>query len=297
MNFIIDILSGNIIVVLGVIFTFALILKRSIKIVPQGNAGIVERLGKYSKTLPAGLTVLIPFIDRLRPLIDMRERIVSFPPQPVITEDNLVVSIDTVIYFQVTEPKSATYEIENVILGIEQLTVTTLRNAVGGLDLEEALTSRDSINTQLRVVLDDATGKWGVRVNRVEIKAIEPPPAVQESMEKQMKAEREKRATILTSEGEKQSQVLSAEGAAQSQLIRAEADAKATIIEADAQATAIKTVFDALNSSNLNENVLAYTYLQQIPQIANGTANKIWLMPVELSKSIEEISKAFTKKN
>jgi regulator of protease activity HflC (stomatin/prohibitin superfamily) len=297
MNFIIDILSGNIIVVLGVIFTFALILKRSIKIVPQGNAGIVERLGKYSKTLPAGLTVLIPFIDRLRPLIDMRERIVSFPPQPVITEDNLVVSIDTVIYFQVTEPKSATYEIENVILGIEQLTVTTLRNAVGGLDLEEALTSRDSINTQLRVVLDDATGKWGVRVNRVEIKAIEPPPAVQESMEKQMKAEREKRATILTSEGEKQSQVLSAEGAAQSQLIRAEADAKATIIEADARATAIKTVFDALNSSNINENVLAYTYLQQIPQIANGTANKIWLMPVELSKSIEEISKAFTKKN
>lgn len=297
MNFIIDILSGNLIVVLGIILSFALILKRSIKIVPQGNAGIVERLGKYSKTLPAGLTVLIPFIDRLRPLIDMRERIVSFPPQPVITEDNLVVSIDTVIYFQVTEPKSATYEIENVILGIEQLTVTTLRNAVGGLDLEEALTSRDSINTQLRVVLDDATGKWGVRVNRVEIKAIEPPPAVQESMEKQMKAEREKRATILTSEGEKQSQVLSAEGAAQSQLIRAEADAKATIIEADARATAIKTVFDALNSSNINENVLAYTYLQQIPQIANGTANKIWLMPVELSKSIEEISKAFTKKN
>lgn len=297
MNFIIDILSGNLIVVLGIILSFALILKRSIKIVPQGNAGIVERLGKYSKTLPAGLTVLIPFIDRLRPLIDMRERVVSFPPQPVITEDNLVVSIDTVIYFQVTEPKSATYEIENVILGIEQLTVTTLRNAVGGLDLEEALTSRDSINTQLRVVLDDATGKWGVRVNRVEIKAIEPPPAVQESMEKQMKAEREKRATILTSEGEKQSQVLSAEGAAQSQLIRAEADAKATIIEADARATAIKTVFDALNSSNINENVLAYTYLQQIPQIANGTANKIWLMPVELSKSIEEISKAFTKKN
>ena len=297
MNYIFDILSGNFIIVIGVILSFALILKRSIRIVPQGNAGIVERLGKYSKTLPAGLTVLIPFIDRLRPLIDMRERIVSFPPQPVITEDNLVVSIDTVIYFQVTEPKSATYEIENVILGIEQLTVTTLRNAVGGLDLEEALTSRDSINTQLRVVLDDATGKWGVRVNRVEIKAIEPPPAVQESMEKQMKAEREKRATILTSEGEKQSQVLSAEGAAQSQLIRAEAEAKATIIEADAQATAIKTVFDALNSSNMNENVLAYTYLQQIPQIANGTASKIWLMPVELSKSIEEISKAFTKKN
>ncbi|MDP5051631.1 MAG: SPFH domain-containing protein, partial [Candidatus Planktophila sp.] len=176
------------------IIIFGVVLSRAIRIIPQASAGIVERLGRYHRTLPAGLVIIIPFIDRLRPLLDLRERVVSFPPQPVITEDNLVVSIDTVIYFQVTDPKSAIYEIENFIQGIEQLTVTTLRNVVGGLDLEAALTSRDSINAALRGVLDDATGKWGVRVNRVEIKAIDPPPSVQESMEKQMRAERDKRA-------------------------------------------------------------------------------------------------------
>jgi regulator of protease activity HflC (stomatin/prohibitin superfamily) len=198
--------SFGVLVLLVIIF--GVILARSIRIIPQASAGLVERLGRYHRTLGAGLTIIIPFVDRLRPLIDMRERVVSFPPQPVITEDNLVVSIDTVIYFQVTDPKSATYEIENVIQGIEQLTVTTLRNVVGGLDLEAALTSRDSINAALRGVLDDATGKWGVRVNRVELKAIDPPPSVQESMEKQMRAERDKRAAILTAEGEKQSQIL-----------------------------------------------------------------------------------------
>ena len=193
-----------------IVLIFGVILARSIRIVPQANAGIVERLGRFNRVLGAGLAIIIPFVDRLRPLIDMRERVVSFPPQPVITEDNLVVSIDTVIYFQVTDPKSATYEIENFIQGIEQLTVTTLRNVVGGLDLEAVLTSRDSINAALRGVLDDATGKWGVRVNRVELKAIDPPASVQESMEKQMRAERDTRATILTAEGEKQSQILTA---------------------------------------------------------------------------------------
>lgn len=277
------------------VIIFGVVLSRSIRIIPQASTGLVERLGKYHRTLGAGLTIIVPFIDRLRPLIDMRERVVSFPPQPVITEDNLVVSIDTVIYFQVTDPKSATYEIENVIQGIEQLTVTTLRNVVGGLDLEAALTSRDSINAALRGVLDDATGKWGVRVNRVELKAIDPPPSVQESMEKQMRAERDKRAAILTAEGEKQSQILTAEGARQAEILRAEGDAQAAILRADGEAAAIKKVFSAVHESNADEKVLAYQYLQQLPVIANGTASKIWVIPAELSGAADQIVKAFKR--
>ncbi|MFM1789520.1 MAG: hypothetical protein RLZZ12_869 [Actinomycetota bacterium] len=277
------------------VIIFGVVLSRSIRIIPQASTGLVERLGKYHRTLGAGLTIIVPFIDRLRPLIDMRERVVSFPPQPVITEDNLVVSIDTVIYFQVTDPKSATYEIENVIQGIEQLTVTTLRNVVGGLDLEAALTSRDSINAALRGVLDDATGKWGVRVNRVELKAIDPPPSVQESMEKQMRAERDKRAAILTAEGEKQSQILTAEGARQAEILRAEGDAQAAILRADGEAAAIKKVFGAVHESNPDEKVLAYQYLQQLPVIANGTASKIWVIPAELSGAADQIVKAFKR--
>jgi regulator of protease activity HflC (stomatin/prohibitin superfamily) len=277
------------------VIIFGVVLSRSIRIIPQASTGLVERLGKYHRTLGAGLTIIVPFIDRLRPLIDMRERVVSFPPQPVITEDNLVVSIDTVIYFQVTDPKSATYEIENVIQGIEQLTVTTLRNVVGGLDLEAALTSRDSINAALRGVLDDATGKWGVRVNRVELKAIDPPPSVQESMEKQMRAERDKRAAILTAEGEKQSQILTAEGARQAEILRAEGDAQAAILRADGEAAAIKKVFSAVHESNPDEKVLAYQYLQQLPVIANGTASKIWVIPAELSGAADQIVKAFKR--
>ena len=285
--------SFGVLVLLVVVF--AVILARSIRIIPQASTGLVERLGRYHRTLGAGLTIIIPFVDRLRPLIDMRERVVSFPPQPVITEDNLVVSIDTVIYFQVTDPKSATYEIENVIQGIEQLTVTTLRNVVGGLDLEAALTSRDSINAALRGVLDDATGKWGVRVNRVELKAIDPPPSVQESMEKQMRAERDKRAAILTAEGEKQSQILTAEGARQAEILRAEGDAQAAILRADGEAAAIKKVFGAVHEANPDEKVLAYQYLQQLPAIANGSASKVWISPAELSGAAEQIIKAFKK--
>ena len=285
--------SFGVLVLLVVIF--AVILARSIRIIPQASAGLVERLGRYHRTLGAGLTIIIPFVDRLRPLIDMRERVVSFPPQPVTPEDNLVVSIDTVIYLQVTDPKSATYEIENVIQGIEQLTVTTLRNVVGGLDLEAALTSRDSINAALRGVLDDATGKWGVRVNRVELKAIDPPPSVQESMEKQMRAERDKRAAILTAEGEKQSQILTAEGARQAEILRAEGDAQAAILRAEGEAAAIKKVFGAVHDANPDEKVLAYQYLQQLPAIANGSASKVWIIPAELSGAAEQIIKAFKK--
>ena len=278
------------------VLIFVVVLTRSIKIVPQANAGIVERLGRFHRVLGAGLTIIVPFIDRLRPLLDMRERVVSFPPQPVITEDNLVVSIDTVIYFQVTDPKSATYEIENFIQGIEQLTVTTLRNVVGGLDLEEVLTSRDSINAALRGVLDEATGKWGVRVNRVELKAIDPPPSVQESMEKQMRAERDKRAAILTAEGEKQSQILTAEGARQAEILRAEGDAQAAVLRAQGEAEAIEKVFKAIHDADADDRVLAYQYLQQLKEIANGQASKIWVIPAELSGAAQKIAEAFKEK-
>lgn len=279
-----------------IVLIFGVILARAIRIVPQANAGIVERLGRFNRVLGAGLAILIPFIDRLKPLIDMRERVVSFPPQPVITEDNLVVSIDTVIYFQVTDPKAATYEIQNFIQGIEQLTVTTLRNVVGGLDLEAALTSRDSINATLRGVLDDATGKWGVRVNRVELKAIDPPASVQESMEKQMRAERDKRATILTAEGEKQSQILTAEGARQAEILRAEGDAQAAVLRAKGEAEAIEKVFKAIHDADADDRVLAYQYIQQLKEIANGQASKIWVIPAELSGAAQKIAEAFKEK-
>jgi regulator of protease activity HflC (stomatin/prohibitin superfamily) len=272
---------------------FVVVLVRSIRIIPQASAGIVERLGRYHRTLDAGLALIIPFIDRLRPLIDLRERVVSFPPQPVITSDNLVVEIDTVIYFQVTDPKSAVYEIENFITGIEQITITTLRNVVGGIDLEQTLTSRDSINSALRGVLDEATGKWGVRVNRVELKSIEPPQTVKTAMELQMKAERERRAVILTAEGEKQSQILTAEGARQAAILNAEGAAKAIVIKAEAEAEAVQRVFDAVRTADLDEKMLAYQYLEQLPVIANGTASKIWLLPSELSGAIEKIASAF----
>jgi len=283
-------------VVGSLVLIFGVVLARSIRIVPQARAGIVERLGRFSRVLGPGLAIIVPFIDRLKPLVDMRERVVSFPPQPVITEDNLVVSIDTVIYFQVTDPKSATYEIVDFIQGIEQLTVTTLRNVVGGLDLEAVLTSRDSINSILRGVLDEATGKWGVRVNRVELKAIDPPPSVQESMEKQMRAERDKRAAILTAEGEKQSQILTAEGARQAEILRAEGDAQAAVLRAQGQAEAIEKVFRAIHDADADDQVLAYQYIQQLKEIANGQATKIWVIPAELSGAATKIAQAFKGK-
>ena len=241
--------------------------------------------------------MVIPGLDKVRrPLMDLREQVVSFPPQPVITADNLVVNIDTVVYFQVTKAKDATYEIVDYVQGIEQLVVTTLRNSVGGLDLEATLTSRDQINATLRGTLDEATSKWGVRVNRVELKAIEPPKSVQEAMEKQMRADREKRATILAAEGTKQSDILTAEGAKQSAILRAEGDAQATILKAQAEAQAVQKVFDAIHLANPNEQVLAYQYLQQLPAIANGTASKVWILPSELSGAAAQIAKALNPK-
>jgi regulator of protease activity HflC (stomatin/prohibitin superfamily) len=277
-------------VILAVLALAALVtLAKTVRIVPQARAGVVERLGRYARTLDPGLAILVPFIDKLRPLIDLREQVVSFPPQPVITEDNLVVGIDTVLYFQVTNPKAATYEIANYIQGVEQLTVTTLRNVVGNLNLEEALTSRDHINAQLRGVLDEATGKWGIRVNRVEIKAIEPPASVKDSMEKQMRAEREKRATILTAEGFKQSQILTAEGERQSAILKAEGDAQAQVLRADGEAQAIQRVFDAIHAGNPDSKLLAYQYIQTLPKIAQGSANKVWIVPSELGEALKGI--------
>ena len=276
------------IVVLFVLFT----LWRTVRIIPQARAGVVERFGRYSRTLTPGLAIVVPFVDRVKPLLDLREQVVSFQPQPVITEDNLVVSIDTVLYFQVTDAKSATYEIANYVQGIEQLTVTTLRNVIGTLTLEKTLTSRDQINAELRGVLDDATGKWGIRVNRVELKAIDPPPSIQDAMEKQMRADRDKRAAILQAEGARQSQILQAEGEKQGAILRAQGKREATVLEAEGQAKAIETVFGAIHEGKPDPELLAYQYLQMLPQIAQGESNKLWIIPSDLSQAVGRIAGA-----
>jgi regulator of protease activity HflC (stomatin/prohibitin superfamily) len=270
-------------------------LSRAIRIVPQARAGIVERLGRYHRTLDAGLALIVPYVDRVKPLLDLREQVVSFPPQPVITEDNLTVSIDSVIYFQVTDPKAATYEIADYILAIEQLTVTTLRNVAGGMTLEDTLTSRDNINTALRVVLDEATGRWGIRVNRVELKAIDPPVTIQEAMEKQMRAERDRRATILTAEGVKQSQILTAEGEKQSSILRAEGQKQSEILRAEGQSKAIEQVFEAIHRGDADPKLLAYQYLQTLPQIAQGESNKVWIIPSEVTQALANIGSIIPK--
>jgi regulator of protease activity HflC (stomatin/prohibitin superfamily) len=282
-------------IVVAVVAVFVLaVLARTVRIVPQARAGIIERLGRYHRTLTPGLAIVVPFVDRLRPLLDLREQVVSFPPQPVITEDNLVVNIDSVIYFQVTDAKAATYEIANYIQAIEQLTVTTLRNVIGGMALEKTLTSRDEINGQLRGVLDEATGKWGIRVNRVELKAIDPPASIQDSMEKQMRADREKRATILQAEGQKQSAILTAEGEKQAAILRAEGQREAVVLQAEGQAKAIDTVFRAIHEGNPDPQLLAYQYLQMLPQIAQGDANKVWIIPSEFQAAIGKIGGALS---
>jgi len=271
-----------------VLFTLA----RTVRIVPQARAGVVERLGRYSRTLTPGLAIVVPFVDRVRDMMDLREQVVSFDPQPVITEDNLVVSIDSVIYFQVTDAKAATYEIADYIQAIEQLTVTTLRNVIGGMALEKTLTSRDEINSELRGVLDEATGKWGIRVIRVELKAIDPPASIKDTMEKQMRADREKRAAILNAEGVKQSQILTAEGEKQSAILRAEGQRQAAILQAEGQAKAIDTVFRAIHEGDADPKLLAYQYLQVLPQIAQGESNKVWIIPSEVTKALGQLSDA-----
>jgi regulator of protease activity HflC (stomatin/prohibitin superfamily) len=267
-------------------------LLRSVRVVPQQRMDVVERLGRYQRTLKPGLNLLVPFVDAVRSKVDMREQVVSFPPQPVITSDNLVVSIDTVLYFKVVDPVRATYEIASFLQAIEQLTVTTLRNVIGSFDLERALTSRDEINRHLSGVLDETTGRWGIKVTRVEIKAIEPPPSIKDSMEKQMRAERDRRAAILNAEGHKQAQILTAEGEKQSAVLRAEGDRSARILQAEGQAKAIKTVFDAIHLADPSPKALAYQYLQALPQIAAGQSSKVWIIPAELTRALEGIGDA-----
>src|SRR5690348_10188862 len=284
--------AGLIALIVLAIFVF-IVAAAGVRIVPQARAGIVERLGRYTRTLEPGLALIVPFIDRVKPLLDLREQVVSFPPQPVITEDNLVVGIDTVIYFTVTDARAATYEVANPLQAIEQLTVTTLRNVIGGMTLEDTLTSRDNINSALRAVLDEATGRWGIRVNRVELKSVEPPRTVQEAMEKQMRAERDRRATILTAEGVKQSQILTAEGEKQSAVLRAEGARTAAILKAEGEAKAIETVFNAIHEGAPDQALLQYQYLQMLPQIAQGDANKVWVIPSEFSQALSNVAARF----
>jgi regulator of protease activity HflC (stomatin/prohibitin superfamily) len=287
----------GLIVVLVVVALALVVLMRTVRIVPQAFVGVVERLGRYSRTLPAGIHVLIPFLDHLRPFIDMREQVVTFPPQPVITEDNVTISIDVVIYYQITDAVRATYEVANLVLAMEQLSVTTLRNVIGSLSLEETLTSRDKINAELRIVMDEATEKWGVRVNRIELKSIDPPASIQEAMEKQMRAERSKRATVLEAEGEKQSQILRAEGdrqgailraeaQKQSQILEAEGDRQAAILRAEGESQAISTVFAAIHSGDPTPDLLALKYIEALPQLAQGEASSLFLIPSDVAQAL-----------
>lgn len=281
------------VLLLLVVLFIVIALFKAIRIIPQSRAAIVERLGKYQTTMNPGIHFTIPFVDRVLPLIDLREQVVSFPSQSVITEDNLVVGIDTVVYFQVTNPQAVTYEVANYIHAIDELTSATLRNKVGGMNLEETLTSRDSINAELRGVLDETTGRWGLRISRVDIKEIKPPASIQDSMEKQMRAERDRRAAILTAEGQKQSQILTAEGERQAAILSAEGDAKAAILRADGEAQAVHKVFTAIHKANPSQKLLTYQYLQTLPKLAEGSANKLWFVPTELGDALRGIGKAF----
>jgi regulator of protease activity HflC (stomatin/prohibitin superfamily) len=282
------------IIIAAVVALFVVItVIRSVRIVPQARARNVERFGRYRKTLEPGMNFIIPFIDRVKPIIDLREQVVSFLGQPVITEDNLVVLIDTVLFFQVTDPRAADYEIVNYIQAIEQLTATMLRSVIGSMDLEQTLTSRDKINTLLRGVLDDASGKWGIRVTRVEIKAIDPPKSVKDAMEKQMRAEREKRAAILTAEGVRQSKILTAEGEKQSAILMAEGAKQSAILRAEGQAQAIAAVFQAVHDNDPDPKLLAYQYLQTLPQLAQGAGNTFWVIPSEVTTALRSVASAF----
>ena len=285
--------SIGLVVLVAIAIVAVIVILKCVRVVSQAQVQVVERLGKYSKTLDPGLHVLVPFLDSVKATLDMREQVVAFPPQPVITRDNATISVDTVLYYTVTDPVRATYQVAQLISAVEQLTITTLRNVTGSLTIDEALTSRDKINADLRIVLDEATEAWGIRVSRIEVKSIDPPVSIQEAMEKQMRAERDKRASILTAEGFKQSQILTAEGERQAAILRAEAqqqstiltaegDKQAQILRADGEAKAIEVVFSAIHEGNPSQDLLAYTYLKEtLPKVADGQASKLMLIPTE----------------
>lgn len=266
----------------------------SVRIVPQARRYIIERFGRHRAVFQPGLHFIVPLVDRVYQKLDIREQVFSSRPQPVITQDNLVVNIDTVLYYQITDPRAAVYEVADYLQAIDQLTVTTLRNVIGSMDLEHALTSREEINAQLRTVLDDATGKWGIRVNRVEIKAIDPPGTIKEAMEKQMRAERDKRAAILHAEGERQAKILTAEGTRQKLILEAQGDQQAAILRADGEAKAVDLVFRAVHRNDADPKVLAYKYLEMLPQLAEGDNNTLWVIPGELTRAIQTVTEAFT---
>jgi regulator of protease activity HflC (stomatin/prohibitin superfamily) len=284
---------ASLVALIVVVSMVAISVMRSVWIVPQARARNIERLGRYRKTLQPGLNFIIPFVDKVKPLIDLREQVVAFKGQPVITEDNVVVHIDTVLFFQVTDPRAADYEIVNYIQAIEQLTATQLRNVIGSLDLEQTLTSRDTINTMLRGVLDEASGKWGIRVTRLEIRAIEPPPSIKDAMERQMRAEREKRAAILTAEGVRQSKILTAEGEKQGSILKAEGDKQSRILKAQGEAEAIEQVFTSIHDNDPDPKLLAYQYLQVLPELAKGEGNTFWVIPSEVTSALRAVTQAF----
>ncbi|WP_309069078.1 SPFH domain-containing protein [Microbacterium sp.] len=281
------------ILAIAVVVFVITVLVQAIRIVPQSEAFIIERLGRYHRTLYGGPHLLVPIFDRTRSRVDLREQVVSFPPQQVITEDNLSVAVDVVVYFRVTDPRAATYEIANYLGAVEQLSITTLRNVVGGLNLEEALVSRDLINAKLSATLDEATGQWGIKVGRVEIKAIDPPPTLRDAMEKQMRAERDRRAAILTAEGQKQSQILVAEGARQAEILKAEGDKQAQVLRAQGESEAIQNVFNAIHAGAPDDRLLAYQYLQTLPKLAESQSSKLWIIPSELTEALKGIAGGF----
>jgi regulator of protease activity HflC (stomatin/prohibitin superfamily) len=281
-------------IVLGILaFLVFLVAARSVRVIPQNRVGIVQRFGRYHRTAESGLTFVVPVMDRMLPKTDLREQVVSFQPQAVITNDNVGMQISTVVYYQVVDARASEYEVANFHLALEQITQTTLRNVIGNLQLDQTLTSRDEINSKLRSVLDEVTEKWGIRITRVELKEIIPPRDIQQAMEKQMQAERTRRASILTAEGDKKAAILKAEGEKASSILKAEGDQKAAVLRAEGEAEAYRNVqgaqiemtgalFERLENSDLSPESLRYLYLKALPEMAQGPASKLFVVPSEI---------------